>query len=45
MDELLALHAFTVEVGASLSVTEVVEKTVAQTAAILDPDAVFLYLR
>lgn len=45
MDELLALHAFTVELGASLSVTRVVEKAVAHTAAILDPDAVFLYLR
>lgn len=45
MNELLALHQFTSEVGASLSVSGVADKAVRQAAAVLDPDAVFLFLR
>ncbi|HWR89885.1 MAG TPA: PAS domain S-box protein [Dissulfurispiraceae bacterium] len=45
MDELLALHAFTTEVSSILSVSGVVDKTIKQIAAVLEPDAVFLFLR
>ncbi len=45
MDELLALHVFTSDISSNLSVTGVVEKTIKQIAAVLEPDAVFFYVR